>query len=102
MSDALRMAALLLGVAALTSIVGFAIGRRGSLAGLVTAGGVMLETVGATVLFFVANLVVGVTLILAARYVSVFYATLYEVTDVTLLILSFVQAVMLTAWRQSR
>lgn len=96
------MTKLLLVVAAITSIAGVLIGRRGGLAGLVAALGVVLETVGATVVFFVANLAVGVALVLVGRQLSIFYTTLYEITDITLLILSFVQAVALTVWRQPR
>jgi hypothetical protein len=87
-------------VAAITSIAVVVIGRRGGVPGLVTAIGVVLETIGATVLFFAANLTVGATLVLAGRWFSAFYTTLYEVADITLLIVSVVQALTVTIWRR--
>lgn len=96
------MLPLILIVVAITSVVGVALGARGRIAGVRAAVGVVLEVVGATVLFFAANLVVGAALVLAARRLTPFYTTLYEVTDVALLILSLLQALTLTAWRQSK
>jgi uncharacterized SAM-binding protein YcdF (DUF218 family) len=64
------------------------------------AVGVVLETIGATVLFFVANLTVGAMLVLGGRWFSYFYTTLYEVTDITLLIVSVIQALLVTIWRR--
>jgi hypothetical protein len=87
-------------VTAITSIAGVVIGWRGGLAGLATAVGVVLETIGATVLFFVANLTVGMALVLGGRWFSYFYTTLYEVTDVTLLVVSVIQALTVTIWRR--
>ncbi len=87
-------------VTAITSIAGVIIGWRGGLAGLATAVGVVLETIGATVLFFVANLTVGMALVLGGRWFSYFYTTLYEVTDITLLVVSVIQALTVTIWRR--
>jgi len=87
-------------VTAITSIAGVIIGWRGGLSGLATAVGVVLETIGATVLFFVANLTVGAALVLGGRWFSYFYTTLYEVTDVTLLVVSVIQALTVTIWRR--
>ena len=97
----MTMTILLSLIVAITSIVGVAIGWRGGLAGLGTAVGVVLETIGATVLFFAANLAVGATLVLGGRWYSYFYTTLYEVTDITLLIASVIQALTVTIWRRS-
>jgi hypothetical protein len=94
------MTILLSMIIAITSLVGVAIGWRGGLAGLASAVGVVLETIGATVLFFVANLAVGATLVLAGRSYAYFYTTLYEVTDITLLIVSVIQALLVTIWRR--
>lgn len=88
-------------ITAITSIAGVVIGWRGGLSGLATAVGVVLETIGATVLFFVANLAVGSALVLGGRWLSYFYTTLYEVTDITLLIVSVVQALVVTIWRRA-
>jgi hypothetical protein len=98
----MRMSALLLVVAAITSAVGVVVGARGRVAGLGAALGVVLEVVGATMLFFVANVAIGATLVLLARYLSIYYTTLYEVADVTLLIISAFQALTLTVWARSR
>jgi hypothetical protein len=54
-----------------------------------------VEVVGATTLFFGANVAVGMALVLAARRFTPFYPTLYEVSDVALLLLSLVQALVL-------
>ena len=93
--------ALLLGVALLTSILAILVFRKRARGGLVTAVAVVLETAGATALFFAANLAVGVTFVLLARRVW-FYTTLYDVTDVSLLILSLFQAITVTAWLRLR
>jgi hypothetical protein len=87
-------------IIAITSLVGVAIGWRGGVGGLAAAVGVVLETIGATVLFFAANLAVGATLVLAGRWYSYFYTTLYEVTDITLLVVSVIQALLVTIWRR--
>jgi hypothetical protein len=89
-------------VVAITSLAAVIVAARGGIAGLGAALGTMLEAVGATVLFFVANLALGVTLILATRRLTPFYPTLYEVSDVALLVLSSLQALALTLWRRSR
>jgi hypothetical protein len=94
----MRVTALLLVVAAVTSAVAVMVGTRGRMAGLGGAVGMVLEVVGVTVLFFVANVAVGATVVLGARYLSMFYSALYEVSDVTLLIMSVLQALTLTAW----
>lgn len=88
---------LLLAVTAMTSLAAVILLRRRGLAALGVAAGVVLETVGATVLFFVANVTVGGTIILLARRIW-FYTTLYDVTDITLLMISLLQAITLTVW----
>jgi hypothetical protein len=54
-----------------------------------------VEVVGATMLFFLANVAVGMALVLAARRFTQYYPTLYEVSDVALLLFSLVQALVL-------
>jgi hypothetical protein len=88
-------------VAAFTSLVAVVVLRRRGLGGLGAAVGLVLETVGATVLFFVANVTVGATFVLLARRIW-FYTTLYDVTDISLLVISLLQAVALTAWTRLR
>jgi hypothetical protein len=39
-------------------------------------------------------------LVLGGRWFSYFYTTLYEVTDVTLLVVSVIQALTVTIWRR--
>lgn len=86
-------------VVGITSLLAMAILARGGLARLGAALGIVLEVIGATVVFFVANVTVGFALVLVARALSVFYTTLYDVTDLAVPILSFVQALTITAWR---
>ena len=95
------MNALLLVVVALTSLVAAAVLARGGVTALGAAIGLTLEVIGATVVFFVANLSAGVVVVLLARALSVFYTTLYEVADISLLAIALVQAITLTAWRLS-
>ena len=95
------MNALLLVVVAITSLVAVVALARGGVGALVSAIGLTLEVIGATVVFFVANVSVGVAVVLVARWLSIFYTTLYEVADVSLLVISLVQAMALTTWRAS-
>ena len=91
--------AIVLLVVAITSLAALAILARGGVARLGAALGLVLEVIGATVVFLVANVMVGFVLVLAGRSLSLFYTTLYDVTDLGLPILSLVQALMITAWR---
>jgi hypothetical protein len=93
------MNTLLLAVVALTSLAAVVALARGGLSALGSAIGVTLEMIGATVVFFVANVALGVALVLLGRALSIFYTTLYEVSDISLLIIALVQGMTLTAWR---
>jgi hypothetical protein len=93
--------ALLLVAVAITSLAAVAALVRGGVAGLGAAIGAALEVIGATLVFFVANVTVGVAVVLVARSLSIFYTTLYEVADISLLVIALVQAITLTAWRLS-
>ena len=93
--------AILLGVAAFTSIVAIGLLRARGVDGLLGALGVLCEAVGATVLFFVANVALGATFVLLARRLW-FYTTLYDVTDISLLLLSLFQALVTTTWLRTR
>ena len=93
--------ALLIAAAALTSLAAILAFARGRVDGLATALGLVLETVGATVLFFAANLTVAATIVLLARRI-IFYWSLYEAADVALLFLSFLEATTFTLWSRVR
>jgi hypothetical protein len=95
---------LILGIALLTSIVLLLAVTRGRRRWrrLGHAAVVTLETVGATVLLFAVNLAVGAVALLATRRLTPFYPSLYEVSDVALLVLSLLQALVLQAWRHAR
>ena len=96
---------MVLGIAMATSLLALALAWwTGSLSlrRLVRAAGVALETVGAVAIFMAANVALGMTLVLGLRLLTPFYPTLYEMADVTLLILSVLQAVAYQAWRLSR
>lgn len=85
----------------LTALLAILAGRRRGLVGLGRALITAIEAIGATTLFFVANLAIGVLLVLAVRLVTPFYLSLYEVTDVALLVLSLLQALTFEAWRRT-
>ena len=95
------MEALVLGVVALTSIVVIAVLGRGGISGLAAAVGVLLEALGATVLFFIANVTLAAAIVLLSRRLW-FYASLYDASDISLLILSFLQAMTATIWSRTR
>lgn len=94
--------ALVLLVTALTSLAALLAGARLGLAAFATAIGIVLEVLGATVLFFVANVMLGVTLILTGRLLTLYYTTLYDMTDLVLPLLSLLQALLVTTWKHSR
>ena len=73
-----------------------------SLRRMMRALAVALETVGAVAIFMGVNMTLGMTLVLSLRVLTPFYPTLYEMADVTLLILSVLQALTYQAWRLSR
>jgi hypothetical protein len=92
-------------IAVLTSLVVIAfavVTLRRPLAGLIGAAGMTLEVIGTVVCFVVANLLVGAALVLVLRRWTAHYLSLYEVSDLTLLGLSFLQALTFYAWRARR
>lgn len=92
----------LLGLVAVTSIGAYALGvgrlglRREALR---AATGRALECLGLALAFSAANFVLGFGLILAARAVLRDFVSLYVVNDVTLVILSLVQALVFAWWQ---
>ena len=69
----------LLVLATITSAIAVAFGRRRGIACLGAAMVVAVETIGAAVLFFVANVTIGIGLVLAARRLTPVYLTIYEI-----------------------
>lgn len=61
-----------------------------------------LEAVGLTVLFFLANVATGALVTVAARALNVAFISIYLTTDVALLVLSLLQALVFQRWRETR
>jgi hypothetical protein len=93
---------LLIAIVAITSASAVAIAWGQGVRALGRAVLLAVEIVGAATLFFAANVGVGVALVLAARRFSPYYPTLYEVSDVSLLLFSLVQALVLQIWLSVR
>jgi hypothetical protein len=86
-----------------TSAGVYLIGRRRlrlSRSGVLQAVRKMLEIVGATLIFFVANLVAGIVLILTVRLLLGWFVPLSLVNDMALVVLSFFQALAFQWWRE--
>ncbi len=95
--------AFILGLVASTSILAYLVGTRGfrrPRRALGAAVGRMLECVGLTLVFFVANLAVALVATLAARWVTRGFVSLYLANDVVLLALSLLQALVFAWWRE--
>ena len=71
-------------------------------ASLRAAAGRALEAVGLTVLFFLANVATGALVTAAARAFSVTFISIYLTTDVALLVLSLLEALVYQRWREAR
>lgn len=71
-------------------------------ASLRAALGKALESVGLTVLFFLGNVVTGALVTVAARALDVTFISIYLTTDVALLVLSLLQALIYQRWREAR
>jgi hypothetical protein len=61
-----------------------------------------LEAAGLTIVFFVANVGAGAVLTVAARALKVTFISIYLSTDVTLIVLSLLQALVYQRWREAR
>jgi hypothetical protein len=86
----------------LTSIGAYILGvkrLRLSRYGLWLALGRTCETIGLALIFFLLNLIVGVSVVFAGRFLIGAFVSLYYVSDVTLLVLSLLQALTFQAWR---
>lgn len=85
----------------LTSAGAYVVGTSGlglSGARLRVALGRVLESVGITAIFFMVNLAVAVTVILATRVVMGRFVSLYLAADETLLVLSLLQGLTFQWW----
>ncbi len=60
-----------------------------------------LELLGVSVLFFVVNLVLGITVILAVRAFTRQFLSAYLLNDLGLMVLSVVQGIVFECWRRS-
>jgi hypothetical protein len=92
-------------LAGLTSLAAGALEwRRHSRPGpaLRAAMGRASETVGLSVLFFLANVATGALVTVAARLLDVGFVSIYLSTDIALLVLSLLQALVFQGWREAR
>jgi hypothetical protein len=99
------IAVLIVGVVGLTSVGFYLLGARVlglSARQLPGAVRVMLECVGTIVVFSVVNLVVGAALILGLRLLSGRFVSLYLLEDETWWILSALQGLTWSMWRQTK
>jgi hypothetical protein len=89
-------------VALTSAALALAQGRRRPQAGraLRAAAGQALEAVGLTVLFFLANVAAGALVTVLARTLQLRFISIYLTTDVTLLVLSLLQALVYQRWRE--
>jgi hypothetical protein len=87
---------------ALTSAAALWLGRRprGVRASLGAAVAKALETVGLTVVFYLANVAAGALVTSTARALRVAFISIYLSTDVVLLVLSLFQALVFQRWRE--
>lgn len=94
---------LLIGI---TSLVGYLFARRwwhADRARLVSAWHGAMEALGCWVVVYLANLLLGATLILIIRLLTGFFISLYVLGGVMLVLFSVLQALVLYhLWRQSR
>jgi hypothetical protein len=67
--------------------------------GLWLALGKTCEAMGLMLVFFVLNLIVGVSVVSAGRFFTGAFVSLYHMSDVALLALSLLQALTFQAWR---
>ena len=87
----------------LTSGGAYLIGRRRGLSWTEfrRAFGRMLESIGASLIFFLVNLGLGVSLILAIRTFTSWFVSLYLADNMVLLVLSLLQGLTFQWWRAS-
>jgi len=96
------MSSLLLLVAAATSLGALLIARRAGPGprGLGDAVRLVLELAGTATLFLVANLALGVALVLAIRMLLPVFVSIYVLNDLSLVALSCLQGAVFFCWRR--
>lgn len=95
----------LVGIAVLTSLGAYLVAtRRLGLrpTTLPEALAEALECLGLAVVFLVSNLVVGMVLVLGLRAVSGRFISIYGLSDITVVVLSLLQALVLHSWRRHK
>ena len=88
---------------AVTSLAGYWLGRRALGFGHVSLTAVLasaLECLGASVIFLVANVLLGTLAALAVRTLTSHFVGLYVFSDAILLPLSLVQGLAFWSWRE--
>ena len=87
----------------LTSVGAYLLGKRRGLSRseFHQAVGRMLESIGTGLVFFLVNLGLGVSLILAIRTLTPWFVSLYLADNVVLLIFSLLQGLTFQWWRVS-
>lgn len=85
-----------------TSLGAFLIARRAGPGsrGLGDAVRLVLELAGISTLFLVANLALGVAIVLVFRTVTSRFVSIYVLNDLTLVALSFLQGAVFFCWRR--
>ena len=85
-----------------TSLAAIRIARRAGPGhrGLADAVWLVLELAGISTLFLVANLALGVAIVLAIRTLSSFFVSIYVLNDLSLVALSFLQGAVFFCWRR--
>ena len=68
--------------------------------GLGDAVRLVLELAGISTLFLVANLALGVAIVLAIRMLSTFFVSIYVLNDLSLVALSFLEGAVFFCWRR--
>ena len=95
----------LIGIVALTSLGACIVAtqrlglRRHTLPAAI---GEALECLGLAVIFLAGNLAVGVALVFGLRILTGRFISVYGLNDITLVMLSLLQALILQSWRRSR
>ena len=93
---------LLIVVTGVTTLVAGVVKWRsdGDRNGLLAAGRHVLELVGLAVLFFLANVALGLAIVLNVRSISSHFLSVYVLDDPSLVVLSLLQGALFFFWRR--
>lgn len=91
---------LLLLLAVTTSVAAGLIVRRARPGNRRLGAAVLLELAGISTLFLLANLALGMAIVLAIRTFSSFFLSIYVLNDLSLVALSLLQGAVLFCWRR--